>query len=118
MKKITILLFLPLFTLSQDFENNQTKHNKISFSSSFITESDDLSTDFLNTMLFGGFITYQMKEDWINSGDDINRLNVEARNSFHYSFLTEEISSFYLTFSDVNTINTSFNDDLLRLAFH
>lgn len=118
MKKISILLFLPLFTLAQDFENNQTKHNKISFSSSFITESDDLSTDFLNTMLFGGFITHQMKEDWINSGDDINRLNIEARNSFHYSFLTKKMSSFYLTFSDINTINTSFKDDLLRLAFH
>ena len=86
MKKITVLLFLPLFTVAQDFENNQTKHNNISFSSSVIAESDDLSTDFFNTMLFGGFITDQMKEDWINSGDDINRLNAELRNSFHYSF--------------------------------
>ncbi|MDC0201842.1 DUF5723 family protein [Flavobacteriales bacterium] len=81
-------------------------------------ESDDLDTDFLNTMLFGGFITDEMKDNWINQGNDNNRLNAELTNSIKYEYSIDQSKSYYFQFADINCINSSFNDDLLKLAFH
>jgi len=130
MKRIMLIsLMFPLIINGQNSENleipliaikekEKTTHHNIKISNYFTIESDDLNTNFLNTMLFGGFITDEMKDNWINQGDDNNRLNAELTNRFEYSYSTNKLNSYYFQFSDVNLINSSFKDDLLKLAFH
>ena len=117
MKKEIIYLFicLPFISFSQEVGIN---HHNIKMINYITVESDDLNTNFLNTMLYGGFITDEMKDNWINQGDDNNRLNAELTNRFEYSYSTNQLNSYYFQFSDVNLINSSFNDDVLKLTFH
>ena len=116
MKEIIYLFIcLPFISFSQEVGRN---HHSIKMINYIIVESDDLNTNFLNTMLYGGFITDEMKDNWINQGDDNNRLNAELTNRFEYSYSTNQLNSYYFQFSDVNLINSSFNDDVLKLTFH
>jgi hypothetical protein len=115
-RKIFYILFsLPFISFAQEIDTN---HHNITMNNYFTIESDDLNTSFLNTMLFGGFITDEMKDNWINNGDDNNRLNAELTNSIEYKYSTDKLNSYYFQLSDVNLINSSFKDDLLKLVFH
>ena len=123
MKNLTIILSIfPLIIYSQEYENfsfnkNQFSDNKhtISTNSDFSIESDDLNNNFINTMLYGGFITNEMKSDWINTGDDINRLNAHFINNLRYNILTKN-GNLFIEISDINILNSTFSDDLLRLS--
>jgi len=137
MKRIlSILILLPFLLNGQDtiITNSDPVKNYISlcnkrdtpmpkkhhlYTTSYLTvESDDLNSSFLNSMLFGGFITDEMKDNWINAGDESNRLNAEITNGIRYEYIIYKLNSYYFQFSDVNLINSSFDDDVLKLTFH
>ena len=121
MKRITVYIFISVSLLSYSQEEMvlpKIKQNTIGFCSYISIQSDDLNTNFLNTMLYGGFITNSMKDNWINSGDEDNRLNAEIINGFNYNFRNQNNSILYLQITDVNNLNSSFKDDLLKLTFH
>ena len=70
MKKIILILCTPLFLLAQTDGN---KHS-IEWNTNLLFESSSLDKSFLNTMLYGGYITDSMKTKWINTGGDNNVL--------------------------------------------
>jgi hypothetical protein len=109
MRKIILLLFFPFALIAQE-----NKH-KISWKSDLIFESNGLNKNFLNSMLYGGYITDDMKSIWIASGNENNIINSEISNglSYIYHFNKQSIG---FSFSDKNILNISFSDDLLRLA--
>ena len=93
MKRITlyILLSLPLFTFGQNSTPEFGPHY-LNVNSYISIEADDLNTNFLNTMLYGGFITDEMKNNWVNSGDKTNRINAELTNGFgQFEFSRHEL---------------------------
>ena len=109
-KKIFYILFsLPFISFAQEMDIN---HHNIKINNYINLESDDLNTSFLNTMLFGGFITDEIKDTWINQGDDNNRLNAELTNSIEYKHSKNQVNFYYFQFADVNLINSSFKDDV------
>lgn len=105
-------------SLSNKRDRPMPKKHHLSTTSYLTVESDDLNSSFLNSMLFGGFITDEMKDKWINSGDESNQINAEITNGIRYQYTTYNLNSYYFQFSDVNLINSSFSDDLLKLTFH
>ena len=108
------LLDLSYSNFTFNKEENQKRRN-ITLLSYICVESDDLNSNFAKTMLFGGFITDEMKTNWINSGDEINRLNAEIKNTIQYQYRTKNFNGYYIEVSDINLLNSTFNDDLLRL---
>ena len=121
MKKVLLYIFIitPFLSYSQEeLVLSKVKQNSIYLNSYVSIESNNLNTNFLNSMLYGGFITNEMKDNWINSGDENNRLNAEFTNYIKYEFLNKDFNSFYFQFSDVNYVNCNFKDDLLKLSFY
>lgn len=113
MKKILIiLLIVPHILLAQ---NKLNKHC-IEWNTNLIFESSSLDKSFLNTMLYGGYITDSIKTNWINTGGNNNVLYSEITNGLSYS-LERNNNTFGFSFKDRNILNASFTDDLLRLAF-
>ena len=110
MKKLIILLLLPSTLIAQENQYN------ITWESNLLFESNGLHRAFLNSMLFGGNITDVMKSEWIASGNKNNIINSNISNglSITYNFNKENIG---FSFTDVNILNVSLTDDLLRLAF-
>ena len=113
MKKIlVIILCAPQILLAQTEE----KKHSIEWNTDLIIESSSLDKTFLNTMLYGGYITDSIKNKWINAGENNNILFSEISNELRYNF--ERNSSIYgFSILDRNILNASFSDDLLRLAF-
>ena len=121
MKKVLLYIFIitPFLSYSQEeLVLSKVKQNSIYLNSYVSIESNNLNTNFLNSMFYGGFITDEMKDNWINSGDENNRLNAEFTNYLKYEFLNKDFNSFYFQFSDVNYVNCNFKDDLLKLSFY
>ena len=113
MKKILIiLLIVPHILLAQ---NKLNKHS-IEWNTNLIFESSSLDKSFLNTMLYGGYITDSIKTNWISTGGNNNVLYSEITNGLSYS-LERNNNTFGFSFKDRNILNASFTDDLLRLAF-
>ena len=113
MKKILIiLLIVPHILLAQ---NKLNKHS-IEWNTNLIFESSSLDKSFLNTMLYGGYITDNIKTNWISTGGNNNVLYSEITNGLSYS-LERNNNTFGFSFKDRNILNASFTDDLLRLAF-
>lgn len=110
MKKAMLMLLFPFALIAQE-----NKH-ELNWKSNFIFESNGLNKSFLNSMLYGGYITDDMKNKWINTGVDNNIINAEIRNGLSYTYHFNE-QSISVSFTDVNILNTSFTDDLLRLGF-
>ena len=110
MNKLILLLAFPIILIAQE------KKHEISWQSNYLFESNGLNKNFINSMLYGGHITSKMKSKWIDSGDKNNIINSEIRNglSYNYNFNKQSIM---FSFTDVNIVNTSFTDDLLRLSF-
>ena len=85
MKKIILILCTPLFLFSQEkLETTRIYNNQFQWSTNLLFESDGLNKDFLNTMLYGGFITDSLKANWINLGDDNNVFCSEISNGFSF----------------------------------
>lgn len=110
MKKILFILCTPILLFAQ----NNT--HQIKWNSNLTFESSTLNKSFLNTMLYGGYITDSMKTNWINAGGSSNVLYSELSNelSYIYTFNKQNIG---FSFADRNILNASFTDDLLRLVF-
>jgi hypothetical protein len=112
MKKILFILCTPLFSLAQ---TDEYKHS-IEWNTNLLFESSSLDKSFLNSMLYGGYITDSMKTKWINAGGDNNILYSEISNGLSYTFNFKK-QSIGFSFADRNILNASFSDDLLRLGF-
>jgi len=112
MKKILFTLCTPLFLLAQTDEN---KHS-FEWNTKLEFESSTLDKNFLNTMLYGGYITDSMKTDWINAGGENNVLYSEVSNGLSYTYHFKK-QSIGFRFADRNILNASFKDDLLGLGF-
>ena len=90
-------------------------NRSIDFSTNMLLESDDISYEFINTMLYGGFITDEMKTNWINNGDLNNGINVLINNSIKYSnYIKDGLLSFSI--NDVSSLDSRITDDLLKLT--
>ncbi len=109
-KNIILLILFPFVLTAQE-----NKH-EITWQSNFLFESNALNKEFLNSMLYGGHITNEMKSRWIASSDKNNIINAEVSNglSYTYHFNKQRIG---FSFRDVNILNARFTDDLLRLGF-
>jgi len=112
MKRILIILCTPLLIFGQD----TTYNHQLEWNSNFLFESSSLDKSFLNTMLYGGYITDEIKSNWINAGGENNILYSEISNglSYTYNFKKQSIG---FSFADRNILNASFTDDLLRIGF-
>ena len=76
MNNILIILCAPLFLFSQDSIYN----HQLEWNSNFLFESNSLDKSFLNTFLYGGYITDNMKTEWINAGNENNIIYSEISN--------------------------------------
>ena len=89
MKKIGIILLLPLSLLSQNFNNS------VDISSSFNYESNSLDLKTINQILFEGFINDSMKNKWIENTYNSNTIFTEIKNSVKF---THNFSNKYFDF--------------------
>ena len=121
MKKILLYIFIvsSLALYSQDKSNSyRMKHNTIQLNSHISLESNNLNTNLLNTLLYGGYIDDEMKDNWINAGNKNNKLNSEFINGIRYIFQNKNNRYFYLQISDINNLNSNFTDDFLKLILY
>ena len=121
MKKILLYIFIisSLALYSQDKSNSyRMKHNTIQLNSHISLESNNLNTNLLNTLLYGGYIDDEMKDNWINTGDKNNKLNSEFINGIRYIFQNKNNRYFYLQISDINNLSSNFTDDFLKLILY
>ena len=121
MKKILLYIFIisSLALYSQDKSNSyRMKHNTIQLNSHISLESNNLNTNLLNTLLYGGYIDDEMKDNWINTGYKNNKLNSEFINGIRYIFQNKNNRYFYLQISDINNLNSNFTDDFLKLILY
>lgn len=112
MKKVLIILCAPLSLFCQDTRYD----HQVELNSIFLLESNNLDQDFFNAFLYGGYITDDMKTEWINAGSENNNIYSEISNGINYDYHFKN-QSIGFSFYDRNIINTSFTDDLLRLCF-
>lgn len=121
MKKILLYIFIvsSLALYSQDKSNSyRMKHNTIQLNSHISLESNNLNTNLLNTLLYGGYVDDEMKDNWINAGYKNNKLNSELINGIRYIFQNKNNRYFYLHISDINNLSSSFTDDFLKLILY
>ncbi len=121
MKKILLYIFIisSLALYSQDKSNSyRMKHNTIQLNSHISLESNNLNTKLLNTLLYGGYIDDEMKDNWINTGYKNNKLNSEFINGIRYIFQNKNNRYFYLQISDINNLSSNFTDDFLKLILY
>jgi len=121
MKKILLYIFIisSLALYSQDKSNSyRMKHNTIQLNSHISLESNNLNTNLLNTLLNGGYIDDEMKDNWINTGYKNNKLNSEFINGIRYIFQNKNNRYFYLQISDINNLSSNFTDDFLKLILY
>ncbi|MEC7863637.1 MAG: DUF5723 family protein [Bacteroidota bacterium] len=110
-KKTILLLLFPFVLIAQ--ENKY----EITWKSNFLFESNSLNKNFLNSMLYGGQITDDIKSEWIASGDEENNIiNSEISNGLSYTYHFNK-QSIKFEFTDINIVNSQFTDDFLRLFF-
>ena len=66
MKPITLFLFFPFILISQENTENIVKkdNHTIHWKTNFIVESNSLNYNFLNTILYRGHITDDIKKTW------------------------------------------------------
>ena len=121
MKNILLYIFIisSLALYSQDKSNSyRMKHNTIQLNSHISLESNNLNTNLLNTLLYGGYIDDEMKDNWINAGYKNNKLNSEFINGIRYIFQNKNNRYFYLQISDINNLSSNFTDDFLKLILY
>ena len=114
---IFIILLSPCLIKSQDIDlfNYNNTNRSVDISSNVLIESDDISYEFINTILFGGFITDEMKTNWINNGDSYNGVMASVNNSIRWSnYFKDRLLTFSI--NDVSSLETRIPDDLLKLT--
>ena len=118
MKPITLFLFFPFILISQENTENIVKkdNHTIHWKTNFIVESNSLNYNFLNTILYRGHITDDIKKTWIDNGNENNVVYSEIRNTLSYTYHLSKKSIGFVV-SNVDVINANFTDDLLRLGF-
>ena len=111
MKNLALSLVLFCNSIMIFAQNN----HEVNWNSNFILESSSLDKSFLDKMLYGGYISNNLKTKWIGSVNKKNTIYFEFSNGFNYKY---SFKKQYLKFSfvDRNIINTNFTDDLLRLG--
>ena len=109
-RKIIMFFFIPFILTGQEYKS------KISWESSFESESSSLNSQFLNSLLFTGYITDSIKKTWLKSVEENNIINAEIRNQFTYSYNFKN-KKIKVSIADINIINTQFTDDFLHLGF-
>ena len=107
-KLLTIIVLIPTLVFSQIEENHQ-----INWQTNLLYESNGLNKNFLNTFLYGGYITNKMKTDWIGADVTDNIFYSELSNGLTY---THSKYHFGISISDRNILNASLPDDLLRFG--
>ena len=108
MRNILLFFFIPLALISQ--ENKY----EIDWKSSFLFESNSLNKDFLKSMIYGGYISEEMKNNWIALGNQNNIINSQIKNGFSFKYNLKN-GGVGFSFSDVNILNANFSDNLLDL---
>ncbi len=112
MKKLIFIFCAPLLLFAQEKENNHT----VEWNSNFLFESNGMDKSFLNTMLYGGHISNEMKTAWINAGSENNIIHSEISNGLSYTYHFKK-QSIGFSFADRNLLNARFTDDVLRIGF-
>ena len=74
-----MILFLPLLVFSQD-----KKENIVEWNTEFLFEINNLYSQFLNKLIYGGYISNNEKNEWIQSGTDNNIFYLELTNGFSF----------------------------------
>ena len=117
MKKLIFICCYPLFLFAQE----QEKNHIIEWNSNFLFESNNLDKSFLNSMIYGGYISNKLKSEWINTGSENNIIHSEISNGFSYTYFLDNSlkakRSIGFSFKDRNLLNASFTDDFLRIIF-
>ena len=111
MKKIGIILLLPLSLFSQNFNNS------VGISSNFNYESNSLNLKTINQILFEGFINDSMKNKWIENTYNSNTIYTEIKNSVKF---THNFSNKHFNFEviDMNIINLNYTKDLIKILLN
>jgi len=114
MKKILfILIIIPILLTAQ---TNEIKHS-VNWKTTLLYESNSLDKSFLNTIIYGGYITDKVKDNWINSGGNNNNNILYSEISNSLSYIYEKNSNIFgFSFADKNIMNARFSDDLLRIG--
>ena len=112
MRKLLLIFCTPLFLFAQEKKNNHTTE----WNSNFLFESNGLDKSFLNTMLYDGYISDEMKITWINAGGKNNIIHSEISNGLSYTYYFKKQSIGFI-FADRNLLNARFTDDVLRIGF-
>ena len=112
MWKLIIICCVPLLLFAQEKEKNHT----LEWNSNFLFESNGLDKNFLNTMLYGGYISNEMKAAWINAGSEKNVIHSEISNELSYTYHFKK-HNICFSFADKSLLNASFTDDFLRIVF-
>ena len=111
-----LLLYLLTINIFTTYAQNDT--NRFSYSleinNKFDFESNSLGVDFFQDVLYGGFITDQEKNTWLNNITEENVINFEIINSIKIKSNNNK-NLFFLEISDKNLANISFTDDILGL---
>ena len=118
-KLLAILMITPLLLMAQTDE----KTHNIEWNTNLLFESNSLDKGFLNTMLYGGYISEVKKTKWINSGVENNILYSEISNRLSYTFeknnsIIALTSLVYFSFQIVSGLKTKkFSSLLLLIKF-
>ena len=107
-KLLIIIALIPILVFPQIERNHQ-----INWQTNLLYESNGLNKNFLNTFLYGGYITNKMKTDWIGIDVTDNIFYSELSNGLTY---THTKYHFGISIADRNILNASLADDLLRFG--
>jgi len=119
MIRILIILLLPTLLFSQEIDEKEKKTEKkveIKWNTNLLFESNGLNKGFLNTFLYGGYISNDMKDKWINLGSEKNIVFSEISNSLSFTYFMDY--NIGVSIADRNIINCSFSDDIMKLGLY
>jgi hypothetical protein len=102
-----VINFISLLLYSQE--------KSIYFNSNINFETNAINGSFINELLFNGYINDQVKDNVLSINKDRHIVNFTFNNSIKYTEPLNNGFSLNLSISDVNNLNTTFNNDLLRL---
>jgi len=116
MKKLIIIFCLPLLVYSQQTEKiGKKKTHEINWQTNIFYESNSLNKNFLDKIIYGGYIDDQLKEEWLESNDQEKILNTEIINQITY---TNQKYNYSLEISDKNSMNLFIPEDLMRIILY
>jgi len=102
-----IINFISLLLYSQE--------KSIYLNSDITFETNAINGSFINELLFNGYINNTMKDNVLSINTDKHIVNFTFNNSIKYTEPLEKGFSLNLSISDINNLNATFNNDLLKL---